>query len=125
MERLVVICWLILAAVHASPAAVLFKPALTQALYGVPPTGPTGLLVVHRGALFLAVFVVAVFAAFSPDARKAATLVVGISLVGFLTVYMMSGAPQGPIRTIAVVDALALLPLAYVTWSAWQAQGPG
>ena len=122
MERLVVVCWLILAAVHASPAAVLFKPSLTGMLYGVPPTGPTGLLIVHRGALFLAVFVVAVFAAFSPEARKAATLVVGISLVAFLAVYAMAGAPQGPLRTIAVVDALALLPLAYVTWSAWLAR---
>ncbi|HEY5720903.1 MAG TPA: hypothetical protein VIT45_01140 [Allosphingosinicella sp.] len=122
MERLVVVCWLILAAVHASPAAVLFRPALTEALYGVPPTGPAGLLVVHRGALFLAVFVVAVFAAFSPEARKAATLVVGISLAGFLILYTMAGAPQGPTRTIAVVDAVALLPLAYVTWSAWRAE---
>ena len=120
MERLVMVCWLILAAVHASPAAVLFRPALTETLYGVPPTGATGVLVVHRGALFLAVFVVAVFAAFSPEARKAATLVVGISVVGFLVVYAMAGAPQGPLRTIAVVDVLALLPLAFVTWRAWQ-----
>src|SRR5687767_7669066 len=121
MERLVVICWLILAAVHASPAAILFKPDLTLSLYGVPPTGPTGLLIVHRGALFLAVLVVALFAAFSPDARKAATLVVGVSLIGFLAIYAMAGAPQGPLRTIAVVDAVALLPLAYVTWGAWRA----
>ena len=125
MERLVVICWLILAAVHASPAAVLFRPALTETLYGVPPTGSTGLLVVHRGALFLAVFVVAVFAAFSPDARKAATLVVGVSLLSFLVLYAMAGAPQGPLRTIAVVDSLALLPLACVVWSAWLAQERG
>jgi len=123
MERLVIVCWLILAAVHASPAAVLFKPGLTETLYGVPPTGSTGLLVVHRGALFLGVFVVAVFAAFSPDARKAATLLVGISLVGFLMIYAMAGAPEGLLRTIAVVDAAALLPLAFVTWSAWLAAG--
>ena len=121
MERLVILCWLVLAAVHASPAAVLFRPALTETLYGVPPTGPTGLLVVHRGALFLGVFVVAVFAAFSPDARKAATLLVGISLAGFLIVYTMAGAPLGPLRTIAIVDAAALLPLAVVAWSAWLA----
>ena len=121
MERLVIFCWLLLAAVHASPAAVLFKPDLTQALYGVPSSGPTGLLIVHRGALFLAVFAVALFAAFSPEARKAGTLVVGISLVGFLAVYGMAGAPQGPLRTIAIVDALALLPLAFVVWSAWLA----
>lgn len=119
MDRLVVICWLILAAVHASPAAVLFKPSLTGTLYGVPPTGPTGLLIVHRGALFLAVFAVAVFAAFSPEARRAATLVVGISLIGFLAVYALARAPRGALRKIAVVDVFALPPFFYVTWSAW------
>ena len=121
MERLVVLCWIVLAAVHASPAAVLFRPALTESLYGVPPAGAAGLLLVHRGALFLGVFVVALFAAFSPEARKAATLLVGISMIGFLIVYAMAGAPQGPLRTIALVDAAALLPLALVAWRAWLA----
>ena len=120
MERLAVVCWLTLAAIHASPAAVLFRPALTETLYGIPPTGPTGVLVIHRGALFFGVGVVAVFAAFTPDARKAATLLLGISVVSFLVVYIMVGAPQGPLRTIAAVDALALLPWAYVTWMAWR-----
>ena len=121
MDRLVVVCWLALAAIHASPAAILFKPALAETLYGVSPTGPAGVLVIHRGALFLAVFVVALFAAFAPEARKAASLLVGISVVGFLLVYMMAGFPEGPLRTIAMVDALALLPFAYVTWRAWRA----
>ncbi|MGI8611483.1 MAG: hypothetical protein ACR2KH_04320 [Sphingomicrobium sp.] len=120
MERLAVVCWLALAAIHASPAAVLFMPALTDTLYGIPPTGSTGVLVIHRGALFFGIVVVAVFATFAPGARKAATLQLGISVVSFLVVYTMAGAPEGPLRTIAVVDALALLPLAYVTWMAWR-----
>jgi hypothetical protein len=65
--------------------------------------------------------VVAIFAAFVPEARKVATLLVGISVVGFLLVYSMAGAPDGPLRTIAVVDAFALLPLALVSWRAWRA----
>ena len=120
MDRLVTFCWLALAAIHASPAAVLIEPGLTDTLYGVPPTGATGVVVIHRGALFFAVVVVASFAAFAPEARKAATLLVGISVVGFLLVYVSAGAPGGPLRTIALVDALALLPLAYVTWRAWR-----
>jgi hypothetical protein len=120
MDRLAVMCWLALAAIHASPAAVLFKPVLTETLYGVSPAGPAGVLIVHRGALFLAVVIVALFAAFAPEARKAASLVVGVSLLGFLFVYMAAGAPPGPLRTIAAVDALALLPLAYVAWRAWR-----
>lgn len=121
MDRLVTFCWLALAAIHASPAAVLVKPGLTDTLYGVSPTGATGMIVIHRGVLFLAIVVVACFAAFVPEARKAATLLVGISVIGFLLVYISAGAPGGPLRTIALVDALALLPLAYVTWRAWRA----
>jgi hypothetical protein len=121
MDRLVLVCWLALAAIHASPAAVILKPSLTETIYGVPPTGSSGVLLIHRAALFLAVVVVALFAAFAPEARKAATLLVGISVIGFLLVYSMAGAPEGPLRTIAIVDVLALLPLALVSWSAWRA----
>jgi hypothetical protein len=125
MDRLVVACWLALAAVHASPAAVLLRPALTESLYGVPPTGPAGVLLIHRGALFLAVVVVTLFAAFSPAARRAATLLVGISVIGFLLVYAALGAPDGPLRTVALVDAAALLPLALVAWHAWRPAAQG
>ena len=95
------------------------RPALTTSLYGVPPSGPTGILLVHRGALFLAVVAVAIFATFAPEARKAATLVAGISVVSFLIVYAASGAPAGPLRMIALADLLAVPPLAVVIWNAW------
>lgn len=120
MERLVMVCWLVLAAVHAAPAAVLFAPALTEKLYGAAPGGTVGLLIVHRGALFLAVMAAALLAAFSPDARRAASLVVGISVVGFLILYALRGLPAGPLRTVAIADAVALVPLALVTLKAWR-----
>lgn len=63
---------------------------------------------------------VALFAAFNPEARKAATLVVGISIIEFLLVYGMAGAPKRQLRTIAVVNAVALLLLVFVTWRAWK-----
>lgn len=120
MERLTIIAWLALAAVHVAPAAVLVAPDLTRTLYGVAPDGPAGLLIVHRGALFLAVLAAALFAAFSPDARRAASIVVGISVIGFLLVYARAGMPAGSLRTIAVVDAIALVPLAFVGYRAWR-----
>jgi hypothetical protein len=119
-DRLATLCWLALAAIHASPAAVLFKPALLTGLYGIPPAGPAGVLLIHRGGLFLAIVIVAGFAAFAPEARKAASLLVGISVISFLIVYVGAGAPEGPLRSIALVDAGALLPLALVCWSAWR-----
>lgn len=112
--------WLALAAVHALPAAVLAKPGLTRSLYGVEPDGDVGILIVHRGALFLAVLAVALHAAVDGSGRRAASLVVGISVVGFLAVYAAMGAPAGPLRTVALVDAAALIPLALVTWMAWR-----
>lgn len=61
----------------------------------------------------------AAFAAFAPEAGKAASLVVGISVISFLIVYVGAGAPEGALRTIALVDAGALPLLALVLWNAW------
>jgi hypothetical protein len=119
-ERFAFLCWLGLAAIHVSPAAVLFKPALLGSLYGVPPGGSPGLLLIHRGGLFLAVMIVAVYAAFAPGARRAATLVVATSVLTFLIVYISAGMPEGALRRIALVDCAALPLLAYVCWWAWR-----
>lgn len=100
---------------------MLFAPAMTERLYNVPADGTVGILIVHRGALFLAVLAVAVLAALDPGARRAASFVVGISVVAFLAVYGAIGAPAGPLRTVALVDAAALLPLAFVSYRAWLA----
>jgi hypothetical protein len=116
--------WLLLALVHATPAAVLVRPGLIQSLYAVETTGDLGVLLVHRGALFAAIVVVCIYAAWEPGARRTAVLVVGISIVSFLGVYVIAGAPPGSLRLIAFVDLLALIPLALVTWRAWQSQIP-
>jgi len=112
--------WLALAAVHAAPAAVLFAPSLVQSLYGVSPGGAGGILLVHRGALFLALVVVAMFAAFDPAARPVVSIVMAVSVVGFLVVYARVGMPVGALRTIALVDLAALAPLAFVAFHAWR-----
>jgi hypothetical protein len=52
-------------------------------------------LLIHRGGLFVAIVIVAGFAAFAPEARKAASLLVGTSVISFLTVYVGAGAPKG------------------------------
>ena len=120
MEIATKIAWLLLALVHASPAAVPFRPGLLQTLYGVSPDGPAGLLLTHRGATFLAIVVACVWAAFDPSVRRLCTVIVGIALVGYLLLYARAGLPEGPLRTIATVDALALAPLLLVSWSAWR-----
>lgn len=119
MEPFTKACWLILAAIHAAPAAVLVSPGLAASLYDVPPQGIAGLLVTHRAAMFLGVLAVALLGVASPAARPAASLVVGISMLGFLAVYAAHGLPAGSLRTVAVVDALALPALGFVAWQAW------
>ncbi len=103
------IIWLILAAIHAMPALALFRPATLTTLYGIGADNPLFLLMQHRAALFFAVFAACVFAAFVPEGRRLATLVVGISMVSFLVLYWIAGSPP-PLRQIALVD-LAGLPV--------------
>lgn len=119
METITRIGWLLLAAVHAMPAAVLFAPRLLQPLYGVEPGAVPGLLLVHRGLLFAALVVACGFALFDPSARRLASTLLALSVLGFLVIYARAGAPPGALRTVALVDLAALVPLAWVLVTAW------
>lgn len=124
MEILTKAAWALLALVHASPAAVLFAPDLVRRLYGVEAQGDLGVLLSHRGALFLAILIACVFGAFDPAARRALSVLVAISVIGFLIVYARAGSPRGALRRIAIIDGAALAPLAWALWAAWIAR-PG
>ncbi|MHA7819424.1 MAG: hypothetical protein ACX930_07270 [Erythrobacter sp.] len=113
------ILWLILAGIHAMPALALFRPATLTTLYRIQPENPLFLLMHHRAALFFAVFVACIWAAFVPDGRRLAVLVVGISMLSFLALYFMAGSPA-PLRRIAIVDLAGLPVLAGVAWLAFR-----
>ena len=113
------ILWIILAAIHAMPALALFRPATLTTLYGVTADSPLFLLMQHRAALFLAVFAACVWAAFVPEGRRLAVVVVGISMVSFLVLYASAGSPE-PLKRIAVVDLAGLPILAGVAWLAFR-----
>jgi predicted ABC-type exoprotein transport system permease subunit len=121
MEISIKISWLLIALIHATPSLTLFKPEMIETLYGVQSDGDLKTMLLHRGALFFAVLVVAIFAMFEPNARRAATLIAGISMVGFLLLYAKAGLPDGPLRKIAVADFIGLAPL---IWAGWQAFRP-
>jgi hypothetical protein len=122
MDTITKLAWGLLALTHLSPAAVVFAPSLVERLYGVSPTGDLRVLIAHRGALFLAIVAACVLAAFDPPARHALGVVVAISVTGFLGLSLRAGAPSGPLRTLAIVDAAALLPLALVVVAALRPQ---
>ncbi len=115
MGTITKLAWGLLALTHLSPS-------LVERLYEVSPTGDLGVLIAHRGALFLAIVADCVLAAFDPPARRALGVVVAISVIGFLVLSLRAGAPSGLLRTIAIVDAAVLLPLALVVVAALRPQ---
>ena len=113
------ILWLILATIHAMPALAFFRPATLTSLYRLQPDNPLFLLMHHRAGLFVAVFVACIWAAFVPEGRKLAMLVVGISMVSVLALYWQAGSPPA-LRKIANVDLAGLPFLAGVAWFAFR-----
>jgi len=119
MEVSVKIAWLLVALIHLMPSLSFFAPGLVEKLYGASNEGDVGVLLIHRGALFLGVLVISIIAIFAPDFRKAAVIIAAISMIGFLIVYARAGMPDGPLRKIALVDLVGLLPLAWGAWNAF------
>ena len=119
MEASVKIAWAFLALLHVMPAMSAFTPSLVEKLYGVSPDGDVGVLLLHRGALFLAVCVTAIYAIFDPDSRRLASIVLIISMVGFLLVYARAGMPSGELRKIAIADLIGVLPLFLIGYNTW------
>ncbi len=118
---LVTLAWLALMLVHTPPAFAAFSGKLRRRMYGVDENGQLGIILAHRGVLFLAVALVCLYAALLPgDGRRSAALVTTISVVGFLILYLGAKAPKGPLRAIAIADAVALAPLAVVIIDAWR-----
>lgn len=120
METSLKAAWAILALLHAMPALVAFMPRLVDTLYGVSPDGDVGVLLVHRGALFLAVCITALYAMLDPPSRRLASLVLIVSMIGFLVVYARAGMAPGELRRIATADLLGVVPLAWVSVNAWR-----
>ena len=116
---IIAVCWGVLAAIHALPALALFRPALISSIYGVEAGSSTFLLLHHRAALFLVVFVICAWAIFRTETRQLATASVGLSMLSFLLLYWLGGSPLA-LRSIAVVDLVGLPFLAYAGWQAFR-----
>lgn len=114
----ITLAWLALALIHTPPALAAFSPKLRKRMYGVEGEGALGLIIAHRGLLFLAVAAACVFAAFDAPARPLAVIVAAISVLGFLIFYVLAASPKR-LRAIALVDAVGLVPLGAVIADAW------
>lgn len=109
------ISWMLLAGIHAMPALAFFRPALITRLYRIEPQHGLFLLMQHRAALFAAVFVACIIAAFHSPSRPVALAITGVSIISFLYLYVAAGQPA-VLRTIARVDLIGLIPLAVAAY---------
>lgn len=119
MEIMTKAAWAALALLHLMPALPLVRPSLIERLYGVPPEGDLGVLLIHRAALFGVVLIAACVSIVHVDSRKFASFLVAISMISFLVLYVRAGAPAGDLRKVAIADAVGLVPLGIVVWRAW------
>lgn len=112
------VAWLLLALLHLSPAMALVRPAIIEPLYGVARDSAAFPLVRHRAALFVAIVAICVWAMADPGVRRLASVACAISMLTFLLLYRMAGAPRA-LRTIALADLLFVPILAFAGWRAF------
>jgi hypothetical protein len=122
MKMITKLCWAILLAIHMTPALALFRPALISKMYRVDAESPLFLLFQHRAALFLVVCVICTWAIFRPETRPLATVAVGISMVSFVLIWVLAGAPSA-LKSIAVADIIGLPFLVCAGWQAFKIGG--
>jgi hypothetical protein len=112
------VCWLLLGLIHVPPVFGLFRPAILTRLYGVTVEGNVVALLRHRAALFLVIFVICMWSIFRAEVRPMATVTVGISMIAFVAVWLLSGMP-GSLRSIFAADLVGLPVLGVVGWHAF------
>lgn len=113
-----------LAALHLVPALAAARPALLTSLYGVQSQDAAFAMLQHRAALFAAVFVLCLWAAFDPTTRPAAAILTAISMLSFLWIYQSAGQPPR-LRSIALADLIGLPALAFALWTAFRQEARG
>lgn len=108
-----------LAFIHLLPAVAAIAPSQISRLYGVDAADSTLVtLLQHRAVLLGLVGLAFLAAAFRPNDSVAllALLLGGASMVTFLIIAALQRELAGPLKTIALVDAVGLMPLAYLAW---------
>ena len=109
--------FVIVGIVHLLPIAPVFSPDALTRLYGVAPHDAALLVLLrHRAVLLAIVGVLCLWAAASESARPAALVAASLNIASFLLFYALYANPPGPLRLVAIVDLIALLPLAIAAW---------
>lgn len=112
-----VLAFVALAVVHLLPAGPIFAPDALVRLYGVSPTDTVLLLLLrHRAVLLALVGLLCLAAAVIEPVRPAALSAAALNIGSFLAFYVLYANPPGALAMIALVDLVALVPLAVAAW---------
>ena len=115
----------VLALVHAPAALGAVSSDALIALYGPVAAEPAiRVMLQHRGALFALVTLAATVAVLRPQWRTPAAILAGWSMVSFLGLYLAEGAPDGPLRKIAIADAIGVAVLSALAIALWRGNRP-
>ena len=110
----------VLALVHGPAALGAVSSDALIALYGQVAADPAiRVMLQHRGALFALVTLAASVAVLRPQWRKPAAILAGWSMVSFLGIYVIAGAPDGPLRKIALADGIGIAVLSALAVALW------
>ena len=121
MSRWIAAGFVGLGVLHAPAALGAFAPDALIALYGLG-AGETDLRIMlqHRAALFALITIAGFAAAAVPRWRVPAAILAGWSMVTFLGYYLVAGAPDGPLRKIAIADGAGMAVLLLLAIALWR-----
>ena len=113
VQTTTLVLFLIVAAIHLTPATGAFSGEQLEALYGLPVEDPSlEILLRHRAVLFGIVGVLLAAAAFRPGVRPVAYAVGFASMLSYLLLVAVVGDANDPVMRVAWVDVVAALLLA-------------
>lgn len=108
-----------LAIIHLLPATGVIGSRHLQRLYGVATQTPDlAILLRHRALQFALLGVLSLAAAFVPSLRILAAIALAASMLGFVLIARSESGGSAPLRRVARIDGVALLPLA--AWAIWK-----
>ena len=108
MSIIALLFWF-LAVIHFLPAIAAVAPAQLSALYGIEPSNKTLITLLQHRAILLGLVGGAFACAAHMPALRWPVLIGGtISMIGFILIAALNSELGGPLRRIAIVDAIGV-----------------
>lgn len=100
--------FVVLALIHFLPLSGILGGERLRDLYGIQAQGDLSILMRHRAVLFGLLSMISGLAAFKPELRSIAALILGLSMASFLVLAFLEAPYGAPIRKIVLADIVGL-----------------